>query len=114
MSGYADRVAENTATSGTGTLTLGGAVDQTYETWASAYQAGTYVYYSIYGPAGWEVGIGQLVTTTTLSRLTVYASSNAGALVSLTGNSVVLNTLAASQVSDRGTMVAHVMCRTKR
>jgi hypothetical protein len=109
MSGYADRVAENTATTGTGSLTLAGAIDQTYQTWASAFAVGQIVYYAIYGPAGWEVGRGTLSASTTLTRDSVFASSNAGALVSLTGNSVVFVTHAAFQVADKGVAAAMSM-----
>ena len=77
-----DRVQETTTTTGTGTLTLGGAV--------TGYQAftaignGNTTYYAIYAPGGteWEVGIGTYTASgTTLSRDTVLASSNSGSLV---------------------------------
>lgn len=77
-----DRVQESTTTTGTGTLTLGGAV-LGYQSF-SAIGDGNTTYYAIYatGTPDWEVGIGTYTASgTTLSRDTVLASSNAGALV---------------------------------
>lgn len=77
-----DRVQETTTTTGTGTLTLGGAV-LGYQSF-SAIGNGNTTYYAIYatGTPDWEVGIGTYTASgTTLSRDTVLASSNSGALV---------------------------------
>jgi hypothetical protein len=80
---FADRVMEETTTTGTGTVTLTGARLQ-HVTFASEFSVGDYVVYSITDPwrGDWESGFGRLATTTTLERLAVTASSNAGALVS--------------------------------
>ncbi len=84
---FYDRIREATTTSGTGTITLSGAV--------SGYQAfstvgnGALVYYVIADQAGgnWETGIGTYTLSgTTLARTTVLASSNAGSLVSFGSN----------------------------
>ncbi len=107
LGAYADRVAETTATTGTGTITLGGAISSQYQAFSGAFASGTTVDYAIFGPAGWEVGSG--VFTTTLSRLTVYASSNSGALVSLTGTSTVICTLPAAKIVTMGQAMAAVM-----
>lgn len=79
----ADRVQETTATTGTGTISLGGAVTG-YQTFASQMSAGDTCFYAIgtSGVADWEVGIGTY-SSSTLSRDTILASSNAGAVVSL-------------------------------
>jgi hypothetical protein len=77
-----DRVKESSTTTGTGTLTLGGA--------ASGFQSfavigdGNSTYYAIVDSASgsFEVGIGTYTSSgTTLSRDTVLESSNAGSLV---------------------------------
>ena len=77
-----DRVKETSATTGTGTVTLAGAVAD-YQDF-SVIGDGNTTYYSITLPAGdeWEVGIGTYTASgTTLSRDTVLASSNSGSLV---------------------------------
>jgi hypothetical protein len=78
----ADRVRETTTTTGTGTVTLGGAATgfQTF----SAIGNGNSTYYTIAGQGTneWEVGIGTYTSSgTTLSRDTVLSSSNSGSLV---------------------------------
>ena len=78
-----DRVQETTTTTGTGTLTLGGAVTG-YQSFSAIGNANT-TYYAIYANGGseWEVGIGTYTASgTTLSRDTVLSSSNSGSLVS--------------------------------
>jgi len=78
----ADRVRETTTTTGTGTVTLNGAV-LGFQTFAAIGNANN-TYYAIagQGTAEWEVGIGTYTASgTTLSRDTVLASSNAGSLV---------------------------------
>ena len=76
-----DRVKETTTTTGTGTLTLGGAVTG-YQAFDAAIGSGNTTYYAIYldGGSEWEVGLGT-VGTGTLARTTVYASSNGGSAV---------------------------------
>ena len=75
-----DRVKETTTTTGTGTITLGGAVSgfQGF----SAIGDGNETFYTIAGGGEWEVGIGTYTSSgTTLSRDTVLESSNSGSLV---------------------------------
>lgn len=77
-----DRVQETTTTTGTGTLTLGGAV-LGFQSFAAIGNGNT-TYYAISDPiAGdWEVGIGTYTASgTTLSRDTVLSSSTGGSLV---------------------------------
>ena len=78
-----DRVQETTTTTGTGTLTLLGAVTG-YQSFAAIGNANT-TYYTISSTSSqWEVGIGTYTASgTTLSRDTVIASSNGGAAVNL-------------------------------
>lgn len=83
MAYYADRVKETTTTTGTGTVDLGGAATG-YQTFVAGIGDGNYCYYTIAAGSEWEVGIGKVTDagTDTLSRETVLASSNSGALVS--------------------------------
>lgn len=74
-----DRVFETSTTTGTGTLTLGGAVTG-YQTFSSAIGNGNTTYYAISLNGEWEVGVGT-VGAGTLTRDTVLESSNAGSLV---------------------------------
>jgi hypothetical protein len=81
----ADRVQETTTTTGTGTITLAGAVSG-YQSF-SVVGNGNTTYYTIADQAGsnWEVGIGTYTSSgTTLARTTVLASSNSGSLVNFT------------------------------
>lgn len=84
----ADRVKETTTTTGTGTVTLAGA-STGFQSFAAIGNANQ-TYYTIagQGTSEWEVGIGTYTSSgTTLSRTTVLASSNAGALVNFSAGS---------------------------
>jgi hypothetical protein len=75
-----DRVKETTTTTGTGTITLAGAVSgfQSF----SVIGDGNETFYTIAGGGEFEVGIGTYTLSgTTLSRDTVLESSNSGSLV---------------------------------
>jgi hypothetical protein len=75
-----DRVKETTTTTGTGTITLAGAVSG-FQSFAAIGNANT-TFYTIAGGGEWEVGIGTYTSSgTTLSRDTVLDSSNSGSLV---------------------------------
>lgn len=79
-----DRVKETTTTTGTGTITLAGAVSQ-FRSFTSVLSNGDTTLYAIVGQTGteWEVGLGTFTTSgTTLARTTVLASSNSNAAVS--------------------------------
>jgi hypothetical protein len=74
-----DRVKETSSSSGTGSITLGGAFPG-YQTFNAAIASGSTVYYTIHNlSAGvdgeWEVGVGTFTSTATLSRDTVLSSS---------------------------------------
>ena len=84
-----DRVKETTATTGTGTLTLAGAVTG-FQSFSSALSDGDTTYYAIFesSTGEWEVGLGTFTASgTTLARTTVLASSNSGSAVNLTAGS---------------------------
>jgi len=80
----ADRVRETTQTTGTGTITLDGAV-QGFQSFAVIGNNNT-TYYTINRGAEWEVGIGTYYGGT-LSRDTIYASSNSGSKVNFSAGS---------------------------
>ena len=95
-----DRVKEISTTTGTGTLTLGGA--QTgFETFSAGIGASNTTYYAIYNQDTnqWEVGLGTLnAGATTLARTTVITSSNSDNLVDfIAGTKDVFCTLPASK-----------------
>lgn len=82
-----DRVKETTTTSGTGTITLAGAVSGFRS--FSVIGDGNTTYYTIVDPttSDWEVGIGTYTSSgTTLSRTTVLQSSNSDNLVNFAAN----------------------------
>jgi hypothetical protein len=92
----ADRVYETTTTTGTGTVTLAGAVSG-YQSFATIGNGNT-TYYTITSGTAWEVGIGTYTSSgTTLARTTIIASSAAGAAITLTGTSNVFVTYPAEK-----------------
>lgn len=94
-----DRVKETTTTTGTGTVTLAGAVTG-YQSFSAVGNANeTYYCIAGQGTSEWEVGIGVYTSSgTTLSRATVLASSNSGSLVNFSaGTKDVFCTFPASR-----------------
>jgi hypothetical protein len=75
----ADRVRETSTTTGTGTLTLGGAVSG-FQTFSAAIGNTNTCYYTIVNGSEWEIGIGT-VAAGSLARTTILESSNADAIV---------------------------------
>ena len=100
----ADRVKETSVSTGTGALTLAGAMTG-FQTFAAAMAVGDTCYYAIQGvdaggaPSGeWECGLGTYSAAGVLTRTTVTSSSNAGAAVNLSaGTKQVMLTYTASQ-----------------
>ena len=94
-----DRVQETTTTTGTGTVTLLGAVPG-YQSFSVIGNANT-TYYTIAGQitSEWEVGLGTYTSSgTTLARTTVLDSSNGGSLVNFSaGTKSVFVTYPSSQ-----------------
>lgn len=97
-----DRVKETTTTTGTGTITLAGAVTgfQSF----SAIGNGNTTFYTIVGNNEWEVGIGTYTSSgTTLSRDTVLSSSSSGSKVNFSaGTKDVFVTYPASRTATGG------------
>ena len=91
-----DRVQETTTTTGTGTVTLAGAVNgfQSF----SVVGDGNTTYYAITSGTDFEVGLGTYTASgTTLSRDTVLESSNSGSKITLAGTSNVFVTYPAEK-----------------
>lgn len=87
----ADRVQETTVTTGTGTITLAGAVTG-FQTFAVVGNGNT-TYYTLISGSNWESGVGTYSTSgPTLARTTILASSNAGSPITLSGTSNVFIT----------------------
>jgi hypothetical protein len=106
---YDDRVKETATTTGTGDITLAGAVAQ-FQSFNSAIGTNKPLEYAIVGQTGteWEVGEGYLSGSTTLVRRRVYASSNSDALVNFSaGIKDVFCTLGAfGRNNERGRIAA--------
>ena len=84
-----NRVRETTSTTGTGAVTLGGAVDG-FQTFAAGIGNSNTTYYaiSINTESEWEVGLGTLnADSSTLTRTTVLESSNSDAAVDFSAGS---------------------------
>jgi hypothetical protein len=96
----ADRVQETTATTGTGAVTLAGAVTG-YQSFASGFPNGAcVVQYLIVSGSNWEVGKGTFNGTTGLSRDNVRSSSNSNNLITLSGTSNVFCTAASELLEN--------------
>lgn len=100
-----DRCKETTSTTGTGTLTLTGAVSG-YVAMANATAGltadGDTSWFCAENGSEWEVFLGTRVDSTHLARTTVISSSNAGASVNFTSPPVVFGTVPAAKLSAVG------------
>lgn len=98
----ADRVKETSTTTGTGNLTLLGAVAQ-FRALSAVLANNDTSYYAAVGQSGteWEVGLCTFVSATpAIARTTVFASSNAGALVNFSaGTKDIFLTAAAGRIT---------------
>ena len=95
-----DRVKESSATTGTGTFTLGGAVSG-FETFAAGIGGNNTTYYCIFetGTNNFEVGFGTLnAGASTLARTYVISSSNSDAKVNFAGATEVFCTVPGSKI----------------
>ena len=84
----ADRVKETTATQGTGSITLSGATFGGFQSFSDAVGEGNTTYYCIQNESNFEIGIGTY-SSNTLSRDTVFQSSNSDSKISISGAAIV-------------------------
>lgn len=110
---FEDRVLETSTTTGTGNITLAGAVTG-YWAFSTAFALGDSFYYCIEGqtPGEWEVGVGHLSASNTLVRDEVRDSSNANALVGFSAGAKNVFCTVASQHLKRSNVGA-VMARSQ-
>ena len=95
-----DRVKESSATTGTGTFTLGGAVSG-FETFAAGIGGDNTTYYCIFetGTNNFEVGFGTLNGgASTLARTNIISSSNSDAAVNFAGATEVFCTVPGAKI----------------
>jgi hypothetical protein len=98
MTKLVNRAKMTTATTGTGTLTLGSAVDG-FQTFAAAGVANAdVVRYVIEDGDNWEIGTGTYTASGTTLTRTVQESSAAGSAISLSGDAVVFVTAAEQDI----------------
>ena len=93
-------IRDSSTTTGTGTLTLGGAVSG-FETFAAGIGGGNTTYYCIFetGTNNFEVGFGTLNGgASTLARTNVISSSNSDGLVNFAGNTEVFCTVPGAKI----------------
>lgn len=104
MATFVNRAKMTTATTGSGTITLGTAVSS-YQTFAAAGVAtGNTVTYVIEDGAAWEIGNGVYTSSgTTMTRSLL--SSSTGSLLSLSGSALVFISVNAQTMTDLYTRV---------
>ena len=114
---YADNVAEESTTTTTGAYQLGG-VPSTgqapgVQTWlAGIGNSSTSDYYAYeVGGTAWERGKGQVVSGSpnTLTRVTIYSSSNSNAAVDWTGKTVRIRAIKSAKEERRALNRMHLL-----
>lgn len=96
----ADRIADTTTTVGTSPLVVSGTAPLGSRTFSTVMSVGDTCYYSVQHQTvnEWEVGLATYSAANTLTRTTIYSSSNAGSAVTFSaGTKDVFITMAASR-----------------
>jgi hypothetical protein len=96
----ADRVLDSSTSTGTGAFVVSGTPAAGYRTFSAVMSVSDTCYYSIQGQttSEWEVGLGTYSSANTLTRTTVYSSSNSGSAVTFSaGTKNVFITMAAAR-----------------
>tara|TARA_R110000868_G_scaffold233348_1_gene487083 strand:+ start:1473 stop:2693 length:1221 start_codon:yes stop_codon:yes gene_type:complete len=96
----ADRVLDSSTSTGTGAFVVSGTPAAGYRTFSAVMSVNDTCYYSIQGQttSEWEVGLGTYSSANTLTRTTIYSSSNAGSAVTFSaGTKNVFITMVASR-----------------
>ena len=95
----ADRVKETTTTTGTGNISLSGATFGGFQTFAEAIGDGNVTYYCIQNDSQFEIGIGTYTASTnTLSRDTIFQSSNSDNKINIDGIGIVFSVVPADRL----------------
>ena len=101
---YAPRVRETTTTTGTGNVTLAGAVTgfQSFDTaFGISATINLFIYWLVDSSSQWEVGYGHLSAASTLVRDTVVASTNSNAAINIAaGTTQVFNSWEQGSIID--------------
>ena len=96
----ADRVLDSSTSTGTGPFVVSGTPAAGYRTFSAVMSVNDTCYYSIQGQttSEWDVGLGTYSSANTLTRTTVYSSSNSGSAVTFSaGTKNVFITMVASK-----------------
>jgi hypothetical protein len=99
-----DRIYDTSTTTSTSPMVVSGSSATGYKTFSAVMSVGDTCYYSIAHQSAneWEVGLGTYSSANTITRTTVYTSSNSNAAVSFSaGTKDVMMVLAASRTVQR-------------
>ena len=108
----ADRVLDSSTSTGTGAFVVSGTPAAGYQTFSAVMSVGDTCYYSIQGQttSEWEVGLGTYSSANTLTRTTIYSSSNAGAAVTFSAGTknvfITMVALRSPQLNASGNVTA--------
>lgn len=100
MTKLVNRAKVRTATTGTGTLTLGSVVDGFQSFSAAGVSNGNSVSYVIEDGSNWEVGTGTYTTASNTLTRVITESSNSDSALNLSGNAVVFVSATAADVQS--------------